>query len=45
MLLFKKTKEPKKQILRPRSTIVLPGFNNKKSMDIKGEKKNENWKM
>ena len=36
-ILFKKTKEPKKQILRSRSTIVLPGFNNKKPMDIEEE--------
>ena len=37
-LLLKKTKEPKKQILRSRSTIVLPGVNNgKKSMDAEEE--------
>ena len=36
-ILFKKTKEPKKQILRSRSTIILPGFNNKKPMDIEEE--------
>ena len=38
-ILFKKTKEPKKQILSSRSIIVLPGFNDKKPMDIE---KNEN---
>ena len=36
-LLFKKTKEPKKQILRSRSTIVLPGFSNKKVIDYEEE--------
>ena len=37
-ILFKKTKEQKKQILRSRSTIILPGFNNnKKPMDIEEE--------
>ena len=36
-ILFKKTKEPKKQILRSRSTIILPGFNNKKPIDIEEE--------
>ena len=36
-ILFKKTKEPKKQILRSRSTVILPGFNNKKPMDIEEE--------
>ena len=36
-LLFKKTKEPKKQILRSRSTIVLPGFSNKKAIDYEEE--------
>ena len=42
-ILFKKTKDPKKQILRSRSTIILPGFNNKKSMDI--EEEQERMKM
>ena len=36
-LLFKKTKEPKKQILRSRSTLVLPGFSNKKVIDYEEE--------
>ena len=36
-ILFKKTKEPKKQILRSRSTLILPGFNNKKPADIEEE--------
>jgi hypothetical protein len=36
-LLFKKTKEPKKQILRSKSTIVLPGFSNKKVIDYEEE--------
>ena len=36
-LLFKKIKEPKKQILSSRNTVVLPWFNNKKSMDIEGK--------
>ena len=42
-ILCKKTKDPKKQILRSRSTIILPGFNNKKSMDI--EEEQERMKM
>ena len=36
-ILLKKTKAPKKQILKSRSTIILPGFNNKKSLDLEEE--------
>ena len=47
-ILFKKTKEPKKQILRSKSTVILPGFNNtnKKPMDVEEEQeKMKNQKM
>ena len=36
-LLFKKKKKKKKQILRSRSTLVLPGFSNKKVIDYEEE--------
>ena len=42
-ILFKKTKEPKKQLIKSKSNIVLPGFKVKKPVDI--EEEEERLKM